>query len=250
MIRILLYSSEPVLAQGLASALIGKSDCRLVSVVTSDDDLAAAVAIEKPDILLLDLTSGLSFESLRELKERDDRCKLLLWVNGISTELAFQAMELGVRGIARRTLPTEILMECLRKVSQGELWLEKTLTDSMLSARKVSLTPREGQLITLLTQGLKNKEVATVMSVSESTVKVYLSRLFAKVGVKDRFELAIYGLRCVTAGQGRLDHPERKSHGPQAALRTLRLTGLRSLVLDIPGIPWTDRLVPAPPLFA
>jgi DNA-binding NarL/FixJ family response regulator len=249
MIQILLYSSEPLLARGFSSALTGNSDLKLVGVASGTDNLAVKLMIEKPDILLLDLTSGMSFELLRELKKKAETCKVLLWVNGISTELALQAMGLGVRGIVRKTLPVETLMECLRKVGQGELWFEKTLTDSMLSARKVSLTRREGQLITLLTQGLKNKEIATVLCVSENTVKVYLSRLFQKVGVKDRFDLAIYGLRNIAAGQGEMDHPAHKSSDSQDALGTAPVPGLSSLVVDVPYRPqWSDRLVPATPL--
>jgi DNA-binding NarL/FixJ family response regulator len=142
-------------------------------------------------------------------------------------------MGLGVRGIVRKTLPAETLIECLRKVHQGELWFEKSLTDSMLSARKVTLTRREGQLVTLLSQGLKNKEIATVLCVSENTVKVYLSRLFQKVGVKDRFELALYGLRNVAAGQGRLDQPvSQQSRGLGDMLGAPPVQGLRSLLLD------------------
>jgi two-component system response regulator DesR len=99
-------------------------------------------------------------------------------------------MGLGVRGILRKTLPTELQVKCLQKVQAGELWFEKALTDSFLCARRVALTQREGQLVSLLSQGLKNKEIATTLMISEGTVKVYLSRLFQKVGVKDRFELA------------------------------------------------------------
>jgi len=233
MTRILLYSSEPILAQGLAAVLNGNPDLRLVGISNSTDTLGIALETEKPDILLMDLTSDVSFQLLRELKKRADSCKMLLWVNGISTELAFQAMGLGVRGIVRKTLPAETLIECLRKVHQGELWFEKSLTDSMLSARKVTLTRREGQLVTLLSQGLKNKEIATVLCVSENTVKVYLSRLFQKVGVKDRFELALYGLRNVAAGQGRLDQPvSQQSRGLGDMLGAPPVQGLRSLLLD------------------
>ena len=232
MTRILLYSSEPVLAQGFSSVLAGNSDLRLVGVIGTTDKLGIAVETEKPDILLLDLTSDVSFQLLRELKKSSDTCKTLLWVNAISTELAFQAMGLGVRGIVRKTLPVETLMECLRAVDKGDLWFEKGLTESMLSARKVSLARREGQLVTLISQGLKNKEIATVLGVSENTVKVYLSRIFSKVGVKDRFELALYGLRNVAAGQGRLDEPVRRSRGLHGAPGTPPVQGLSSLLLD------------------
>src|ERR1700685_961603 len=111
MIRILFYSSEPVLALGFSSALVGNSDLLLIGVASTTDNLAVTLAVEKPDILLLDMTLGVSFELLRELKKKTEGCNMLLWVNGISTDLAFQAMGLGVRGIARRTLPAETLME-------------------------------------------------------------------------------------------------------------------------------------------
>jgi DNA-binding CsgD family transcriptional regulator len=119
----------------------------------------------------------------------------VLWVRSISTELAYQAMELGVRGVLRKTLAPDLLLKCLTKVCEGELWFDKNLTASFLSAKMVALTKRESQLVALLSQGLKNKEIASTLQISEGTVKVYLSRLFQKVGVKDRFELALYGLR-------------------------------------------------------
>jgi DNA-binding CsgD family transcriptional regulator len=132
---------------------------------------------------------------------------------------------LGVRGILRKTLPTDLQVKCLQKVQAGELWFEKALTDSFLCARRVALTQREGQLVSLLSQGLKNKEIATTLMISEGTVKVYLSRLFQKVGVKDRFELALFGLKNLTTGQIPVGD---KSHRPSA------MPGLRSLVLDRP----------------
>ena len=88
-----------------------------------------------------------------------------------------------------------------------------------MSARRYSLTRREGQLVSLLSQGLKNKEIATALTISEGTVKVYLSRLFQKLGVKDRFELALYGLKNLTPGGGTGKEPR------QAAKNRLRPSG-------------------------
>jgi DNA-binding NarL/FixJ family response regulator len=148
----------------------------------------------------VDLTASITFGALSVLHEAASNAKIVLWVHSISTELALQAMSLGVRGILRKTLPTDTLLRCLACVVEGELWFEKALTDSIMSARRYSLTRREGQLVSLLTQGLKNKEIATALTISEGTVKVYLSRLFQKLGVKDRFELALYGLKNLTPG--------------------------------------------------
>ena len=219
--RVVLYSDQPILAQGLRSVLIGVPGYELHSVATTMAALMT-MATQQPDIVLMDLTSEVTLGALSEMKRAMANTKIILWVHTISTELAFQAMGFGVRGILRKTLPSDLVIKCLENVQAGEFWFEKSLTDSFLSAKRIALTQREGQLVSLLSQGLKNKEIATTLLISESTVKVYVSRLFQKVGVKDRFELALYGLKNLTAGQG--------SHPPRAG--ALPLPGLRSLVLE------------------
>lgn len=201
MTRILLYSDEPMLAKGLESVLSQTPGFHLMPICSSVACLNESLHSSNPDLLLLDLTEEVSFALLSEMKRAMMTCKIVLWVNKISTELAFQAMGLGVRGILRKTLPIDLQLKCLQKVQTGELWFEKALTDSFLCARRVALTQRESQLVSLLSLGLKNKEIATALSISEGTVKVYFSRLFEKVGVKDRFELALFGLKNLTTGQ-------------------------------------------------
>jgi two-component system nitrate/nitrite response regulator NarL len=202
MANVLLCSDEPILAEGLARILASSEALNLVSYCPGIDGLKSQMELHQPDLLLVDLTAGITFGVLSGLHEVASHAKIVLWVHSISTELALQAMSLGVRGILRKTLPTETLLRCLTRVNEGELWFEKALTDSIMSARRYSLTRREGQLVSLLSQGLKNKEIATALTISEGTVKVYLSRLFQKLGVKDRFELALYGLKNLTPGSG------------------------------------------------
>jgi DNA-binding NarL/FixJ family response regulator len=200
MASVLLCTDEPILAEGLARILTGVEGLELASSCRGLEGLRETLDGHQPDILLMDLTAGITFAALSGLHEAVSHAKIVLWVHSISTELALQAMSLGVRGILRKTLPTETLIRCLTRVMEGELWFEKALTDSIMSARRYSLTRREGQLVSLLSQGLKNKEIATALTISEGTVKVYLSRLFQKLGVKDRFELALYGLKNLAPG--------------------------------------------------
>src|ERR1700689_1362809 len=207
MASVLLCSDEPILAEGLARILAGCEALDLVSYCPGMDGLRTQMEALQPDLLLVDLTAGITFGVLSGLHEAAAQAKIVLWVHSISTELALQAMSLGVRGILRKTLPAETLLRCLTRVNEGELWFEKSLTDSIMSARRYTLTRREGQLVSLLSQGLKNKEIATALTISEGTVKVYLSRLFQKLGVKDRFELALYGLKNLTPGGGSLESP-------------------------------------------
>jgi len=205
MATVLLCTDEPILAEGLTRLLSGGESLQLISWCPSIDGLRDQLESHQPDVLLVDLTSDVTFAVLSGLHEIACEARIVLWVHTISTELALQAMSLGVRGILRKTLPAETLLRCLGRVNEGELWFEKALTDSLMTARRYSLTRREGQLVTLLSQGLKNKEIATALHISEGTVKVYLSRLFQKLGVKDRFELALYGLRNLAPGASSLD---------------------------------------------
>lgn len=236
MTRVYLYSDQPILAKGLETVLAATGRFHLEEFFAGVPELMARLETSVPDILLLDLTPEVTFGALSEIKRVVQDCKLVLWVNAISTELAFQAMGLGVRGILRKTLPSELQVKCLLKVYEGELWFEKALTDSFLQAKRVVLSQREGQLITLLSHGLKNKEIASTLLISEGTVKVYLSRLFQKVGVKDRFELALFGLKNLTAGQSQITEKTGR-------LGTAPIPNLRSLVLERP----LDRPAAPPP---
>jgi DNA-binding NarL/FixJ family response regulator len=227
MTRILLYSDEPILAKGLESVLRQVEGFELLPTCGSLACMMEQIAQGAPELVLMDLTPEVTFAVLDDMKHVMANLKIVLWANFISTELAFQAMGLGVRGILRKTLPTALQMKCLEKVLAGELWFEKALTDSFLSARRVALTRREGQLVSLLSHGLKNREIGAALMITEATVKVYLSRLFQKVGVKDRFELALFGLKNLTAGQ----HPVGEKR-PRAGAGYM--PGLHGLVLEKP----------------
>lgn len=222
MIAVLLYTDSPLLAQGLTGTVANDPDCEPLRVSYTLQELDSALAEREPDILLLDLTQDVTFAVMGNLKRVAPDAKVLLWVNSIASELAYQAMSLGVRGILRKNLGEDLIRKCLHKVYEGELWFEKALTDSFLIAKRIPLTRREGQLIALLSQGMKNKEIASALLITEGTVKVYLSKLFRKVGVQDRFELALYGLKNITAS--RMDAGSLTS--PDIA------RGLRSIVID------------------
>jgi DNA-binding NarL/FixJ family response regulator len=193
--EIALFTDEPVLAAGLVEVVSSVPEFRMGPVCRTIGELAEAAPRLQSDLLLVDMTPEVTFGVLTELRRMAPRCTVVLWVRDIVPALAHQAIQLGVRGILRKSLSCEMVVKCLTKVCEGELWLDKSLTANLLTARMVPITRRESQLVRLLSQGLKNKEIATVLSITEGTVKVYLSRLFQKVGAKDRFELALYGLR-------------------------------------------------------
>ncbi len=202
MARILLYSSVPIVGKGFSAVLAGASDLDLAGVCASLMQLPQTAAVSDPDVLVIDMDEEVSFDRLLELRRTlSGRTKVVLWVQSITPELAYQTMRLGVRGILRKTLGVDVMLKCLQRVCAGECWFEEALTASFLNIKTIRLTRRESQLLSLVSQGLKNKEIADALFIAEPTVKIYLSRLFRKVGAKDRFELALYGLRNMITGQ-------------------------------------------------
>jgi DNA-binding NarL/FixJ family response regulator len=193
-------------------------DISLLPIVSDVDALLQQVASRKPHVLLLAVDTSVDWGLLNQLRRESPDTKVVMWLHEITPELAYQAIECGVRGILRKSLPPEMIAKCVRKVQAGELWFEKALTQTFLSGRTVKVSKREGELITLVTQGLKNKEIASVMGITEGTVKVYLSRLFGKIGARDRFELALIGLRNAPSGMDFGSAPIRTLTGIPAAL--------------------------------
>ena len=223
-IRVVLCTSEPLLSLALDSLLDSQSDIQLGAVIPAPDQLARQIGTTDADVALVALSEEVHWGVVAELKRVSPHTKILFWADDLATEFAHQALTCGVRGILRRSVPIETILTCIRQVHAGELWFEKSLTDVLLAGRTVRLSRRESQLVKLLAQGLKNKEIATALNFSEGTVKVYLSKLFDKVGAKDRFELALFGLKNLPAGSsGTSDAIPMRSlfvHAQQSAPRT------------------------------
>jgi DNA-binding NarL/FixJ family response regulator len=194
---VVFYSEQPFVVETLISAFGKSPGFRLAAV---HDTLEATLEFlgkhsADADIVLLNFNGELTLSILQRIKRSAPLSKLVVWTHAISNEMAFQAMELGVRGIFPSSLTVDQFMAALRSVQAGEPWFEKELMQGFFDGKRIALTRREGQLVALLAQGLRNKEIAFSLQIGEGTVKVYLSRLFRKLGVSDRFELALYGLK-------------------------------------------------------
>jgi DNA-binding NarL/FixJ family response regulator len=190
-----IYSVQPVLIAGLQAVLATVDDLVISAVCTSFPQLAYHVRAERQTLILAELTPEITWDELKHLRAQGIDTPIVIWVGTISPEFAAQAIANGVRGVLRRSLPIDLQIKCLRKVAGGELWVEGELSEQILRARQRALTPRESQLASLLAQGLKNKQIACSMGISEGSVKIYLSRLLAKVGAAHRFDLALFALK-------------------------------------------------------
>jgi DNA-binding NarL/FixJ family response regulator len=204
---VLVHCQHPVLTLGIQS-LFEKSGDRgdLKVVVTSGAErtIELARAIQ-PDVIVLDINAEFDLGFLRTIKRQAADAKVVLWIEGISTELAFQAFNLGVAGIINKTLSPDEFLQNLRAVAQGSIRIEPALMDAIVMAKTVKLTKRESELVMLVAQGLKNKEIGAQLNITENTVKAYLSRLFQKLNVKDRLDLALYGLKNLKAPAGPIE---------------------------------------------
>jgi DNA-binding NarL/FixJ family response regulator len=204
---VLVVTDDAVLATGLASVLEATDDLRIATVCCSAQALFEAIERSMPQVVLIDTILGLPLSVLADIRKSFPECHICLWARHVSDAFAYGAITIGIRGILQRTLPLADVLTCLRKVAAGEVWLEEKLMAGFFSKRPASLTRRESQLVTLLGQGLKNKEIAYRLSLSEGTVKVYMSKLFQKLSVNDRLELALYGLRNLSGDQAGMQLP-------------------------------------------
>jgi DNA-binding NarL/FixJ family response regulator len=172
-----------------------------LSVCPNQTLLRQRIQAEAPDIVLADMNGEITLDILRQLRAASPGTGLILWIENVSTEFISQAISLGVLGVLRKDSDAVICLQCLRHVALGKLWIDNDLSMKLLSTRKIKLTPRERQLMGLLAQGLKNKEMAYRLGITEGTVKVYLSHLYEKVGASDRFELALLALKNMATDQ-------------------------------------------------
>jgi len=197
MTRILLADDHPMIGAALDVLLRG-SDYELVARAGTGGDAIAQVQREKPGLLLLDVNmpdrSGL--DVLRELRESRRAPAVVLLTAGMDDSQLLIADSLAPEGIVLKTSDPALLLDCMEKVRKGERWVDPEIADRIAHvkervARAPSLTPRERELVELVRQGLRNRDIGAKLGVTEGTVKVYLHGIFDKLGVDNRTELAM-----------------------------------------------------------
>jgi len=236
-IRIALYTQQPFVAQGLAAVLLTHADLELVACRDSLPGTLDCLKSTRPDVLLVHVISGISLSDLREIRSAGSGCQIVLWGQELAGEFAFQAIQLGVRSILPGNTSIDDFLAALRNVHRGVLCFESDLLESVLSQKRVALTPRQGQIVSLVAQGCKNKEIAFSLGITEGTVKVYLYKLFKKLGMNDRLDMALYGRKNLFGGQAGLERmgntgPPLQFAGKPVVPRSLLLAARKQ-----PGVP-------------
>ena len=195
--RLLLADDHPMIRAAIDVLLRG-SGFELVGMAGTGEATLEAVERLRPDILLLDLQmpDGNGLDVLRRLKAAKSPVRVIMLTAGIDDSALLEAKSLKVHGIVLKNSDPAFLLECLESVRDGRSWFDPELAKRARqlasgSARRIPLAPREGQLIGFVRKGLRNKEIADQLGVTEGTVKVYLHAIFDKLGVSNRTELAI-----------------------------------------------------------
>jgi two-component system nitrate/nitrite response regulator NarL len=196
-VTVYVCESQPIVIEGLKRALEEHSDLQLVGASLSIADALDSIAAVQPNIILLDQAAGnkAAFELIPKIRMRSLHSHAILWVTNVTEVESFRALQSGMRGILKKTLPVSSMIECLRAVGRGNIWIENSISNQVvgfLNRRNLPrLTPREYEIVALICRGMKNKQIAGELSITIGTVKVHLMHIFEKTGVKDRFELAL-----------------------------------------------------------
>jgi DNA-binding NarL/FixJ family response regulator len=199
--KIFACDQQPIMLAGLQQVLDASGEFEFLGSAQNFADALDALRAHQPHLVLVDQYSELKFlfQFFSDARTLEPECHCVLWAHELAESDCLRALQAGARGILRRTAPVETVLECLRTVSHGEVWLESTLTqdaDPFFNGRPTPrLTRREKEIVQLVCSGLKNKEIGESLSITPGTVKVHLMHIFEKTGAKDRFELAVHGRR-------------------------------------------------------
>ena len=199
MSRILLADDHPMIRTAI-EVLLRDTGHEVAGTAASPREALDQLEIVRPDILLLDLAmpDGGGMTVVRKWKAAGSSQRIVLLTAAIDDATLMEARTLGVRGMVLKSSDPAYLIDCLDKVQSGGTWLDpelaarvQELSDTYGQARRPALAPRERQLIRFVRQGLRNKEIAQELGVTEGTVKVYLHGIFEKLEVSTRTELAV-----------------------------------------------------------
>lgn len=202
MTRVLIADDDPLTASGVEILLAG-SNFQVVANVRSGAEALDSLAGARPDILVLDIRmperSGL--EVLRTLRGRGDKRPIVLLTGSITDQIAREAMELNVDGLVIKANALRDLPACLEAVSRGRRWFDQEVMQRAMLAQSAGgeadpfeqLSVRERGIVALVRRGLRNKEIAEELGLTEGTVKVHLHKIFEKLGVRSRTELILLG---------------------------------------------------------
>jgi len=206
-IRIILADSQAIYRVGIRKVFALEDDIRVVAQADSLETLRSAIERYPTDIVLLEggLLAGTS-NAIPELLKGAPDVKLIVQAVASDENQTVELYRRGVRGIISRSISPDLLVRCVRRIAAGETWIDNQSVNWVIEAYRAQaaalmsprsqprLSPKEMAIITCITQGKRNKEIAFQLGTTEQVIKNYLRKIYDKLGVSDRLELALYCL--------------------------------------------------------
>ena len=206
-IRIILADSQAIYRVGMRKVFALEDDIRGVAQVESLPNLYAALIRFPTDVVILEgqLIAG-TINAIPELVRRAPDAKIIVQVVETDEANTVELYRRGVRGVVPRSIAPDLLIKCVRKIADGETWIDnqsiswvieayRAQATSLTSPRtQLKLSKKELAIITCITRGMRNKEIAYQIGTTEQVIKNYLRKIYDKLGVSDRLELALYCL--------------------------------------------------------
>ena len=207
-IRILIVNDQLVVRDGLRMLIENHPGTKVVAMASTRSEALEIIEREPCDLIILDLELGGYNASsfIPQLREAAKNARVLVLTGSKDSETHQKAAQLGAMGVVLKEDAADQLIKAIEKVYRGEAWLDRVTLGTLLwnlsnqdkdtldpRARKIStLTDRERQVITLIAEGLENRQIAERLFISPTTVTHHLSSIYSKLGVSDRLELVIY----------------------------------------------------------
>jgi len=206
-IRIVLADSQAIYRVGMRKVFALEDDIRVVAQAETLANLYAALVRFPTDVVVLEgqLISG-AVDAIPELVRRAPDAKLIVQVSEADESNTVELYRRGVRGVVPRSISPDLLIKCVRKIAAGETWIDNQSVSWVIEAYRAQattltspksqpkLSKKELAIISCITRGMRNKEIAYQIGTTEQVIKNYLRKVYDKLGVSDRLELALYCL--------------------------------------------------------
>jgi DNA-binding NarL/FixJ family response regulator len=214
-IRILLADSETIYRVGIQKTFALEDDIQVIARVDTLAGLHDAIQRFPTDLVLLEgrLIVG-AVNTISELIRHVPKLKIIVQLSQDDQINTVELYRRGVGGIIPRSISADLLVKCVRRIAAGEIWIDNESINSVIEAYRSQedaltslrtqppLSPKELAVITYVTQGMRNKEIAMQLGTSEQVIKNYLRKIYDKLGVSDRLELTLYWLNLQAPDKG------------------------------------------------
>jgi DNA-binding NarL/FixJ family response regulator len=204
---VIVADTQAIFRAGLRKVFALEDDIRVVGQAETLAQAQSAIKKFSSDVVIFEAALAQNpVEAVADLLRQNPQVRIVVVTPASNEEMTLDLFRRGAHGIVSREVEPELLVDCLRKVAGGETWLDPQGTRWVMEAYrnqnhrpagarpKVQLTPKETLIVSCVTQGMKNKEIALRVGTTEQVVKNYLRKVYDKLGVADRLELALYCL--------------------------------------------------------